>query len=534
MGRPWREGWRGQPRGCRPMPDGAAYFLGERYRGLGLLGRLPQPVRDEIAATIARCREGGGHPESDPAEYSQELLMFHDNAARAAYLDGRIKFPFYSRVGSEAFWRSERSQAPYLDRLAEAYPRLDIDLIEQLWLERGRGMPRALPAPSEGKALWRSVEGLTGDSVRPDAPPGPFAAAIVAPRWGIGGAEKIAREMAASIERLSGLACLIVIADTQVDPAALPPGAICLANGNLRDGPFARQPRAVRAMALRHLLRRMGAPRVISMNSSLANALLLEDVLRADGIAAASALFFVAEGPGGASEGRVLIADWLIDAGVTLFTDNHHIARHLAARSFYEETVVLAAPEPVSEGLAPGGSHVLWAGRLDTQKRPDLLLDIARLGPHLSFEAWGEPLLSDRSVLEALAAAPNVAYRGPFTAFSAIDLANIGCLLYTSAYDGAPNLLIEAMARGVPCVASAVGGIPELLAEGRGVLVEGRAPAADYLAALDRLLGDPERRRWMSRAGRDHVARAHGIEAFDRTVARLLATMGPPAGPSGR
>lgn len=513
------------------MADAADYFLTERYRGLGLLSRLSQPLRTEIEAAIDHCRQAGDHPESDPAEFSQELLMFQDGAARAGYLKGEIKFPFYSRVGGEHFWRCERSQAPWLEHLAKAYPRLGVELIEQLWLERGRGMPRALPTPSEARAGWLSVDGLRLDPV--ELLPGPFAAAIVAPRCGIGGSEKMTREMAAAIERLTGLACLTVIADTQVDPAALPPGAICLANLTLRGEPFARHPRRIRAMALGDLLRRARAPRVISMNSSLANALLLEGVLPADGIATASALFFVVEGAGGANEGRILVADWLIDAGVTLFTDNHPIADRLARQSFYDETVVLAAPGAASEAPAPDGERVLWAGRLDSQKRPDLLLDIARLSPGLTYEVWGEPLLSDRSVLDALAAQPNITYRGPFSGFAAIDTSNVGCLLYTSAYDGTPNLLIEAMARGLPCVCSAVGGIGDLMAEGRGVLVEATAPATAYLAAIERLLGDPEPRAAMSRAARGHIARAHGLEAFDRTVARLLETMAAGAGDSG-
>ena len=514
------------------MPKGADYFLAERYRGLGLIPRLPEPPRDEAAAAIEACRERGYHPESSPADFSQEVLMGFDDAARVGYLDGQIKFPFYNRVGGEQFWRSQRSQTPYLDRLAEFLPHLDMGLIEQLWLERGRGMPRALPTPNEGKAGWRSVDGLAPRPA-PDTPhgsySGPYAAVIVAPRCGIGGAEKVTREMAASIERLTGLPCPIVIADKEVDPAALPPGAICLPNTTLRGEPFLRQPREVRVEALRDLLVQMGAPKVISMNSSLGNALLLDGALQGEGIAAASALFFVKVGVGGASEGRIHVADWLIDAGVAVFTDNDAIAARLARQSFYDQAVVLAVPAAVPEAMtaapAPSGANVLWAGRLDAQKRPDLLLDIARLSPRLVYEAWGTSVLSDSAMLDAFAAQPNIVYRGPFEAFSAIDLSTVGCLLYTSAYDGTPNLLIEAMARGLPCLCSAVGGIPDLMADGRGVLMEARASAADYVAALDRLLGDPAARRALSRAGRDYIARAHTTQAFDRTVARLLETM---------
>lgn len=512
------------------MPDAGDYFLGERYAGLDLIPRLPQRVRDEIEAMIDGCRERGDHPESNPADSSQELLMFYDEESRIGYLNGEIKFPFYHAAGSEQFWRCRRLQTPYLERIAEFYPQLDIELLEQLWLERGRGMPRALRTPSEGGARWRSLDGLARGLGSPDAPPGPYAAAIVAPRCGIGGAEKITREMAASIERLTGLPSLIVVADTQVDPADLPAGAICLPNMTLRGEPFLRNPGSVRAMALRDLLVRMGVPRVISMNSSLANTLLLDGALRADGIATASALFFVAVGVGGAREGRIHIADWLIDAGVTLFTDNDEIARILARQSFYDETVVLAMPEKVTSEPPAGGGNVLWAGRLDAQKRPDLLLEIARLSPHLTYEVWGTPLLSENSVMNGIVAQPNIVYRGGFEAFSVIDISAVGCLLYTSAYDGTPNLLLEAMARGLPCVCGAVGGIPDLMADGRGVLMEAGAPAIDYVAALDRLLGDPVARRAMSQAGRAHIARAHGVEGFDRSVTRLLAALAKDSG----
>jgi glycosyltransferase involved in cell wall biosynthesis len=96
--------------------------------------------------------------------------------------------------------------------------------------------------------------------------------------------------------------------------------------------------------------------------------------------------------------------------------------------------------------------------------------------------------------------------------------------------DGIPNVLVEAMASGLPVVSSRLSGIPELVEDGaNGLLVEQRSIAA-LAAALARLLDDADLR---SRLGRR--ARADVEKQFDSTAnAQWLASLlhGPP-GPSG-
>jgi glycosyltransferase involved in cell wall biosynthesis len=66
--------------------------------------------------------------------------------------------------------------------------------------------------------------------------------------------------------------------------------------------------------------------------------------------------------------------------------------------------------------------------------------------------------------------------------------------------EGSPNTLLEAMAAGVPIVATSVGGVPEIVTDGReALLVEKNNPSA-LARAIHRALGDPELRRQTSAA----------------------------------
>jgi hypothetical protein len=506
------------------MDDATRYFYHERYRGLSLIERLPGGLRETLERALNDLQASEDPPESSWDEYSQELLLWTDTDVREAYLSKVVKFPFYHAVGDEKFWRCLRTQAPFIEKLAEQYGRLGVELLEQLWLERGRGMPWALPSPADNRAKWRSTVDMSPGSLAL-APAGPYAAVIITPRCGIGGSEKVMRELIGSLERLTGLPSLTIVADTEVTPEHLPADAICLPNLSFRGEAFLQAGTPIRTAALRDLILQVDTPRVITINSFIGNALLMDGALQKEGLKTASAMFCEAVGAGGAIEGYIQIADWLIDAGVTLFTDNDHIARMMSSLSFYDETVVLSAPEPVGEAPPPQGAHVLWAGRIDSQKRPELLVEIARASPDLVYEVWGVPLLSGDAAMADIVTQPNIIFRGAFDGFESIDKSEIGCMLYTSAYDGTPNLLLEAMASGLACISTGVGGIPDLLADGRGVLLSADAPAQAYVDALRVILRDRATREAIVDRSREYIRQERTQAVFDGTVARLISKL---------
>jgi glycosyltransferase involved in cell wall biosynthesis len=80
----------------------------------------------------------------------------------------------------------------------------------------------------------------------------------------------------------------------------------------------------------------------------------------------------------------------------------------------------------------------------------------------------------------------------------------------SSVSEGVPLTLLEAMASGLPCVATRVGGIPEVLHDGAdGLMIEPREPAA-LASALLRLHADDELANRLGQAGRRRV-----VEQFD-------------------
>lgn len=166
--------------------------------------------------------------------------------------------------------------------------------------------------------------------------------------------------------------------------------------------------------------------------------------------------------------------------------------------------------------------RALWAGRFDRQKRFDLVVAVARLLPDLEICAWGKPVLEDMD-LDAGDLPPNIKLMGVYDGFAELPLDEVDFLLYTSGWDGIPNVVLEGAQSGLPIVASAVGGVPEVVTPETGYPVVDVDDPAAYVAAIEELLADPAAATRRSATLRAQVHQLFNAEQYRRTIAELLA-----------
>jgi glycosyltransferase involved in cell wall biosynthesis len=161
-------------------------------------------------------------------------------------------------------------------------------------------------------------------------------------------------------------------------------------------------------------------------------------------------------------------------------------------------------------GAPEGKLLVVAAGRLSREKGHRYLLEaIRRLGPKADggfFVICGEGPL--RGSLERRARRLGVAERCRFAGFRK-DLPEVfqamDFLVLPSLTEGLPNVVLEAFASGKTAVASEVGGVGEVIEDGRnGFLVPPGDPGA-LAAALERLLSAPGALPALGRAARETV-----------------------------
>jgi glycosyltransferase involved in cell wall biosynthesis len=167
------------------------------------------------------------------------------------------------------------------------------------------------------------------------------------------------------------------------------------------------------------------------------------------------------------------------------------------------------------------GRIVCVANLRSVKRHADLLAAVALLPPTVD---WELRLVGDGPLRGAIEiAAGELPEPGRVTLLGSRPdveavIATAAVLVLASQSEGMPNAVMEAMAAGVPVVATAVGAVPELLASGAGTVVP-VGDAAALAAALAHYLGSPADAETAGRAGIAEARRYGADVAVERHLA---------------
>ena len=163
---------------------------------------------------------------------------------------------------------------------------------------------------------------------------------------------------------------------------------------------------------------------------------------------------------------------------------------------------------------------ILAVGRLYEQKRFDILLEaLCRMAGKgcADFECRivGEGTLRQEleHQAERLGIARKVVFAGNCDTMEKLYTA-ADMLVLTSDHEGTPNVVLEAMASGLPVVATEVGGVPDLLEHGRSGFLCRQGDVDGIASSLARLAADGAMRDEMGSAARDRIEKHHGFDSL--------------------
>lgn len=239
-------------------------------------------------------------------------------------------------------------------------------------------------------------------------------------------------------------------------------------------------------------------------------------------------------------QGAVSYARWLnIDAGIINYSPNGFDPATLRPPD------VLATPHALREKLGiPFSAPVLLSlSRFKWAKAPESMLEVfsrvhaARPDSH--FLIAGRGMTNEEAMGEMVRERgqdSHVHLLGP-RADVAILLSSANVFLLPSRVEGFPNAIMEAMALGLPVVASNVGGIPDLVRHDQDGLLHEAEDVDGMAQSVLTLMADADMRARFGAAGRQRIAREFSMQKLgDRALHRyeeLLAEHGRDRQPSG-
>lgn len=209
-----------------------------------------------------------------------------------------------------------------------------------------------------------------------------------------------------------------------------------------------------------------------------------------------------------------------------VFSDNQTFPKLLCDTYGYRSDLFQVLKSPIESSFleprdrTPKGKRVLWAGRLDRQKRPDLLLAVAKALPDVEFHVYGDSILDIKiEVEDKLRKLKNVYLLGSFDGVERLPFSEFPVFLYTSQWDGTPTMIIAAAAASIPIVATCVGGVGSIVTELQGYPVFEINNVALYVARIEEALNNPLQAEERAKRASKYVRTEYTDTIFAKTLA---------------
>lgn len=493
-------------------------------------GQLEASAENREASGGARIVAANG---ATMVSWDEQAYLRENPDVKAAIEDGvfRSGFEHYSQYGwhegRRAFMqgdiddqsRAEKSpcaelstetmvpqwMAAELDRLAKYEPLLSRDLRRAPWLWN----PHQWSGNHDG--LSEIARGLRG-----------VEALILVPFLGIGGADLAATQLAEGVAE-----CGLSVAVMSTEGSVTPDRRSALESRGIRVLGDAQEWRErLGARVLAEILATSEVGWVHVLNSALGWDA-IPDIRALTSACVTVSLFCYDFLPSGKPVGYLARLPEIAQDVAAVVTDNGALAPFIHDSLGLGEVEVVKLRHRIIPGRSFAGplrsGTVLWAGRLDRQKNLARLLAVARLLPDLRFHVYGSSV-TDGTQLSTVGWPNNVEYCGPFDGFSSIPR-DYGVFLYTSLWDGLPNILIEAAQCKIPIVAPRVGGIGLDLPERWIAIYPSSASPGQIARLVDQVLERPA--EWDHRAAQlqAYATEEHSSRAALSDIRGLLSLL---------
>lgn len=172
------------------------------------------------------------------------------------------------------------------------------------------------------------------------------------------------------------------------------------------------------------------------------------------------------------------------------------------------------APKPKQTGVC----NLLCVGRLTPAKGQAILLEsvmqLQKLGISvtLTLVGMGPDEQSLRQYADRLGISEQVHFTGAIDQDHILDYYKAADMFVLPSFaEGLPVVLMEAMAMEIPCITTAITGIPELIDNGRDGLLVPASDSTSLTQAIEQLVKDPVLRRQLGKAGRLKVLSGYDL-----------------------